>query len=296
MKQKKYFYDYEDFADGKKNAKTMAEEILNDPELATLNGIIIGNWGEAYAKPCREILQMFAENSSEFAHIESLFIGDMTSEESEVSWIQQNDYSMLWVALPNLKHLTIKGSNNLKLGKIIHQNLLSLEIICGGLPKSVIHSVVKAELPKLEKLNLYIGVENYGFDGGIEDIEMIVKTSFPSLKYLGLGNSDMQNKITELVMTSPLLPQLEVLDLSNGTLTDRGAKVILNNIEKLKHLKLLDLHHHYLTDEMMDEIKKMPIKVDLDCEHGEYYDYNDEEEDEEEDEDYEDEIYPMLTE
>ncbi len=281
MKEKKYFYDYEDYEDGKKNAKTMSEEILSDPELPTINKIVIGNWGNAYEESCIDIIQMFVEYPTKFTHIESLVIGDMNGEECEISWIIQDDYSKLWSALPNLKHLTIQGASELELGEITHQNLLSLEIICGGLPKDVIHSIAKANLPKLEKLNLYMGVEWYGFDGGTEDIEMITNTSFPSLKYLGLGNSDMQNEITELMMTSPLLPQLEVLDLSNGTLTDKGAEIILDNIEKLKHLKLLDLSYHYLTDKMMIKMKKSSLTVNITDQQ------------EIEDEEY---MYPMVTE
>ncbi len=269
MKEKKYAYGYDDYENGKKNAETLAEEILNDPELPTVNKIIVGCWGESYENDCSSIIEMFVENATKFAHIESLFIGDMTYEECEVSWIEQGDYSKLWDVLPNLKHLTIKGANGLELGEITHHNLLSLEIICGGLPKSVIHSIAKANLTKLEKLNLYLGVDEYGGDGGIEDIKCILEASFPSLTYLGLGNSDMQNEITKAVTTSPLLLQLEILDLSNGTLTDGGAKFILDNAKKLKHLKLLDLHHHYLTDEMMKEIRMLSIPVNLNQQRNE---------------------------
>lgn len=53
---------------------------------------------------------MFVEHAERFAHLESLFVGDMESEECEISWIQQGDYSRLYAALPNLKKLTIKGT------------------------------------------------------------------------------------------------------------------------------------------------------------------------------------------
>lgn len=53
---------------------------------------------------------MFVEHAERFAHLESLFVGDMESEECEISWIKQGDYSRLYAALPNLKKLTIKGA------------------------------------------------------------------------------------------------------------------------------------------------------------------------------------------
>ena len=67
--------------------------------------------------------------------------------------------------MPQLEKLVIKGSSELNLGTIAHENLKHLEIICGGLPKKVISSVQKASLPALQKLVLYIGAEDYGFDG-----------------------------------------------------------------------------------------------------------------------------------
>ncbi|WP_243116548.1 hypothetical protein [Marinisporobacter balticus] len=74
------------------------------------------------------ILDELVANNEKVAHIESLYVGDMTYEECEVSWIEQGNYSELIAALPNLKHLTIKGSNGLSLTNLNHQKLESLEI------------------------------------------------------------------------------------------------------------------------------------------------------------------------
>ena len=57
-----------------------------------------------------------------------------------VSWIMQGNYSNLWKAMPQLKELTIKGSTDLHLGVIEHDNLESLTIICGGMGKDVIEA------------------------------------------------------------------------------------------------------------------------------------------------------------
>ncbi len=279
---KKYFYEYEDYEDGGKDAATLAEEIMNDPDLSTIKNIIVGCWGETYDNSCQPIIDMFAQNSEKFSHIETLFIGDMESEECEVSWIEQGDYSELIKSLKNLKHLIIKGSNGLRLGELNHSELESLEIICGGLPKSVILEIANSNLPKLKKLNLYLGVENYGFDGSIEDIKKLIENkNFKSLEYLGLGDSEIQDEIVEVVLNSDIVSNLKVLDFSNGTLSDRGAQIILDNADKLKHLELLDLHYHFISDEYMMKLKMLPININLD-------------EQMENDEEYGN--YPMLTE
>ena len=279
---KKYFYDYEDYEDGDKDAGTIAQEILNDPELKELKEITIGCWGESYENSVQTILDELVANKEKVLHIESLYVGDMTYEECEVSWIEQGDYSKLIAALPNLKNLTIKGSNELSLKNLNHENLESLEIICGGLPKEVIQEIAISNLPKIKKLNLYLGIDDYGFNGDIEDIKKLLENPyFKNLKYLGLGNSEIQDEIVEVTLNSNIISNLEVLDFSNGTLSNKGAEIIINNIDKLKGLKLLNLSYNFISDEIMEKLKKMPIEINVD-------------EQMENDDDYGN--YPMLTE
>lgn len=286
MKSKKYFYTYEDYEDGEKNSLTLAKEILEDSELPSLQEIVVGCWGEAYDNSIDDLLEEFIKQKEKLQHIESFFIGDMDFEECEVSWIIQGNYENFLKAFPNLKSLKIKGSSELSLGKINHNNLETLEIICGGLPKRVILQIANANLPALKKLNLYLGVEDYGFDGNIEDIKTLLKADFiPKLEYLGLGDSEIQDEITELVFSLDTLSSLKTLDLSNGTLTDKGGEIILNNISKLKSLEMLNLEFHFLSDDMIEKLKKgLDCNVNLD--------------EQQEAEVYKDEVYyyPMLTE
>ncbi len=265
VNNKKFFYDYEDYEDGKKNASTLAAEILSDPELPKLNMITVGCWGESYDNPVQEILDVFVENKEKFSNIGYLFVGDMDYEECEVSWIEQGSYNALLKAWPQLKSLTIKGSQNLELGIMKHDNLESLKIICGGLPKSVLNDIRQSELPNLKELNLYIGVENYGFDGDIEDIAAVINNpSLKKLQYLGLGDSEIQDEIVKRVMELPLPGTLTALDFSNGTLSDIGGQCLLNHQDKLKNLKLLNLSYNFLSDKMVQKLEQLPIeKIDL---------------------------------
>ena len=149
---KTYSHDYEQYSDENKSAQAIVEEILADPDLPGLKEIVVGNWGGAWEEDCQELIDGIVENAERFSHIERLYIGDMGFEECEVSWIMQGNYSALWKALPHLKELTIKGSMELELGNVEHEELESLTIICGGLPVYVIESIQKARLPKLKKL------------------------------------------------------------------------------------------------------------------------------------------------
>jgi hypothetical protein len=48
-----------------------------------------------------------------------------------------------------------------------------------------------------------------------------------------------------------------------GTLTDQGAEALLSG-QPLTHLRRLDLHRHFLSDEMMEKVKAALPGVDVD--------------------------------
>lgn len=284
-KSKTYSYDYDDYEEGNKGAATMVDDILADSELPQLEEIIIGSWGDSWEAGADEIIEKIIANKEKFAHIKSLFVGDMDYEECEVSWIIQGDYSKLWEAMPQLESLTIKGSTDLSLGQIQHDNLKELTIICGGLPKDVIASIRDAKLPNLEKLMLYIGVEDYGFDGSIDDIKSLLeKSDFPKLSYLGLTDSEIQDEVAEAVVNSKYKAQIKVLDLSMGSLTDMGADILCQHIGEFTALQTLDVHFHYISEAGVEKLNKLSVEVNAT--------------DPQEEDEWNGEIYryPMLTE
>lgn len=288
-KSKRFAYDYEDYEENGKGPGTLMEDIMNDPEFDALEEIVVGCWGNAWDDQ-EEGIQLFidaiVENKEKFSHIKSLFIGDMEFEDCEVSWIIQADYSKLWAAMPQLEKLVIKGSSNLELGDISHENLQHLEIICGGLPKENIESIQKAKLPSLQTLILYLGVEDYGFDGDESTIkDLLEKSDFPQLRYLGITDSEMQDVVTELVLNSKYIGQIEALDLSMGALTDKGGQMLLDKIPSYPNIKELNLEYHYMSDEMSDRLTLLVgVNVNVD--------------DAQEVDEYDGECYyyPMLTE
>ena len=270
---KKYTYDYEDY-DKSKGASTMVEDILSDSDFPKVTDLVIGSWNWACEDSCQDILDGIIQNKEKFAHVEKLFVGDMDYEECEVSWILQGDYSKLWEAMPQLKELTIKGSNDLSLGEICHEGLESLTIICGGLPTDVIEEIQKAKLPNLKKLVLYIGVEDYGFDGNADTIRALLeKSDFPNLTYLGIEDSEIQDELTAISVDSKYRRQIQTLDLANGTLSDKGGTLLLEKLPSYPNIKVLDVHYHYMSEKMVTNLKALPIQVDA-SEPNEPDDYN----------------------
>ena len=150
-----------------------------------------------------------------------------------------------------------------------------MEIISGGLPSEVVDDIVKSDYPNLEKLILYVGVQDYGFDGSLDVFRpLLSKEKFPRLTCLGLVNAEEEDQVVEMLLSCDLLPQLKVLDISAGVLTDKGAQLLLDNREKIAHLELINMRYNYLTKEMCKRLhEELPMKVDTsDRQDAEEYD------------------------
>lgn len=254
-----------DEAEEGKTLKEKVEAFIESAQAADVESIVIGAWEEPSATSPQEALDLIIANSHRLPQLKELMIGDMDSEECEVSWIIQADYTSLFAAFPGLERLHIKGSTDLTLSTLPlqHQHLKALTIECGGLPKSIIETIATAQLPELEYLQLYLGVDEYGFNGALDDLRPFMqKGLFPKLKYLGLVDSEIANEIAIEMAKAPVLAQLETLDLSMGTLSDEGGQALLNS-SAIAGLKKLDLHYHYLSNDLVKEFKKMSIMVDV---------------------------------
>lgn len=262
MTEIKLAVNYDEFNDGKRIEHAVAALAATD-QAAHLESLIIGDWGEAYERGSEDVVRALVEHAAAFPNLKSLFIGEMSYEECEISWIVQSNLSPVLEAFPHLRSLTIQGSQQLRLHPLKHEHLEKLVIICGGLPKAVLQDVHQAQLPNLHHLELYIGVDDYGFDGGMEDLLPFVHANpFPKLSYLGLKNSSLQDELAIALADAPLVKQLEVLDLSKGELTDRGAEALLGS-EVLSGLKLLDLNYHYMSAKMMKRLQDSGIPVNV---------------------------------
>lgn len=273
-------YDWDGYEDGKTNEDLFGEILEN---LSGVRHITVANWEGAFeCETSQAVLDWLVENSDKLTQVESLRIADMDWEECEISWIEHGSYSKLWAALPNLKHLTIQGATGLQLGDIASDKLETLEIISGGLNKNCIAEIKRATLPNLRKLNLYLGVDNYGFDGGPEDIQaLLTESNFPKLEYLGICNSEIATDVVKAVLASKYAGQVTTLDISKSVFEDDSGEALLAGAGALTNLKLLDISYHYLSNEMMCKLSlNLPFALNANDPQGD-------------DEEYK---YPMFTE
>ena len=265
QKTKCYSYEYEEYEEQGKDQKDLLKTILSDKELPELEELDIGCWGEMWEDSCQELLDGFVAHKDALSHIKSLCIGDVDFETCEISWIIQGDYSKIWAAFPNLEHLLIKGSTDLVLGDIAHNNLKSLEILCGGLPEDVITSITRSSLPNLECLRLYLGSEDYGFDGNADTIQALLKNSnFPNLHCLAIMDSEIQDDVVKLVLDSDYIKKVNELDFSLGTLTDEAGTLLLERLPQYPNIRSLHVDENYLSDSLIQKLHTLSIEVTAD--------------------------------
>jgi uncharacterized protein (TIGR02996 family) len=162
--------------------------------------------------------------------------------DGQMSETHIGDLGALWGAFPSLTHLEVQG-NEATLGEIAAPELESLIVRCGALKREALRSMERAELPALRHLELWFGDPDRGGDCEAEDLEALLQSEgLPALRSLGLKNAIFTDQLPEMLAASPLLPQLEVLDLSLGTMTHEGAQALIRLSEHFEHLERIDVN------------------------------------------------------
>jgi predicted DNA-binding WGR domain protein len=255
-------YDEED--EERKSLSDKLAAFLAEPAAAQAQGLVIGHWGgvDSVDQSSAPIVEALVAARDRLPNLRHLFLGDIVTEENEVSWIQQTDVSPLFEAYPALEEFRVRGSNNLSFGTLQHKNLKTLTVETGGLPVSVLREVCAAKLPALVHLELWLGEEQYGWDGTVEDLKPLLSGKlFPKLRYLGLRDSIIANEVAAAVAQAPVLKEIRVLDLSLGNLDDEGARALAGSADVAK-LEKLDIHHHFVSEEVVAQLKGLGIEVD----------------------------------
>ncbi|MFB7943524.1 STM4015 family protein [Kitasatospora phosalacinea] len=255
----------EEFAD-------LWQAFLDGVDLSKVTALVLGRWFQEEPESLSEALPLILAAADRLPALRALFLCDVTGEECEISWIQMCDITPVFETFPLLEELVVRGASEdyedkerLGLKPVRHERLKALRFEAGGLPAAIVRAVGASDFPALEKLELWLGVDNYGGDWTLEDLAPFLSgAKLPALTHLGLQNAEAQDRIAALAARAPVVPRLTGLSLSMGALTDEGAAALLEG-QPLTHLKTLDLHHHYLTEGMQQRLRDaLPgVAVDL---------------------------------
>ena len=252
-KSYKFFQDY-DATEG--NIIDQLKSFIQQENHDKVTKIVIDMW--EYDTTPADILTFFIENKSSFKNVKHFYIGDIESEENEMSWINQTNYEAFLKEYSTIEVLDLRGGMGLKLGNINMPYLKKLRIETGGMDVDIIKDLAasKQNLLNLEHLELWLGTDEYGGNVTIEAIkDLLSGNPFPKLKYLGLMNYDLQDDVVALFENNPILDRIETLDLSMGILTKKGGESLLSN-EKLQNLKSLNCEYNFMPEPMIEELSK----------------------------------------
>jgi uncharacterized protein (TIGR02996 family) len=179
----------------------------------------------------------------------------------QISWTSLGDLGPIYAKVPRLEELSIK-IGSMDLGAIDLPELRSFEVVTGGFSKKNLASVTKARWPKLEKLVLYFGVDDYGGDCEADDLKALLEgKNMPALRSLALSNAPFADEIAAMLPKAKVVKQLRRLDLSKGMLTDAGAAHLVDNADAFKHLEELDVSENYLTSDAIGRLQGVCKKV-----------------------------------
>ncbi|WP_202806021.1 STM4015 family protein [Actinopolymorpha alba] len=240
------------------------QRFLRTVDTTCVSELLFGYWGDDIHGNGQYPVDMLVEVGDRFPALRLLYVGDMESDEMELSRIEHGDITPLFGAFPALESLEICGASGLKLGPVRNKSLKLLRFESVGLPAEVAEAVSAADLPNLRDLDLWLGRAVWGGDATVSDLAGILDGQrLPSLRHLGLENSEIADEIASQVASAPIVARLESLSLGLGTISDLGAEALLNG-QSLTHLKQLDLRYSYLTDPMAERIRAAMPNTEID--------------------------------
>lgn len=250
--------------DSKPAVVEILDAFFSYPGTVEVTGIVIGmDMLFTYEGNSKPIVDSLAENSAKLPNLRGIYLGDIEPDQYEISWIKNSNVGPLLTAFPGLEELHIRGGNGLDWESCRHICLKKLVVETGGLNKSFLAGVANSVLPELEHLELWLGTDEYGWNGTAEDVKpFLYQNPFPNLQHLALKNCDHQTEIAVLAADAPVLDQLESLDLSCGILRDEGGEALLRS-EKVKLLNKLDLSHHFMSDDIVGQFQASDLNVDV---------------------------------
>lgn len=244
--------------------EALLDALLADKKVGDLRGLVIGAWfSEVCEDAPEELFSKLIAHGSKLKALKGLFVGDIIQEECEISWLHQGNYSPMLKALPQLEVLVVRGGDGLRFEHLEHPALRELTVQTGGLSPAAVMDIAGAKLPELRELTLWLGVEEYGGGATVEHLAGLLSGDrFPHLEHLGLQNTEATDEIAKAIAKSPLLARLKGLDLSMGTLSDEGALALIA-APATRTLKHLNVRHHYLSPDVMKQLKGLGIEVNV---------------------------------
>lgn len=246
-------YSHEDF-DG--DLAEILSEVLDHPSARFVSEFAFQSNGDPNEDDLQSLLDVLAEKAP--LSTRKLVIGDNVDQ---ISWHHTGSLAKLWSRVPNLREVQLE-SGDFDTGPIHAPSLERAFFVTGGLGQECARNIFAGTMPKLKRLEVFFGDDNYGGDCSVEQVvPFLARTDLPNLEYLGLKNAEFADDIVRALKGAPVLRTVKTLDLSLGVLTDDGAAALLELKDELKHLECLDVSENFMTLDAAKRLEGLCPKV-----------------------------------
>jgi hypothetical protein len=175
------------------------------------------------------------------------------------------DLSGLGEIYPRIDDLCLKGRGDVGLEGLALPRLRRFALRTSTLTRRTLRAILGLPWPELEELELWFGDPSwhYGAECTADDVRPLLgEGGFPKLRVLRLMNASFTDELCPLLVASPRVRSLEVLDLSLGTLGDAGAEVLAAGQGALAHLRALKITESCLGDEGRARLYESGLPID----------------------------------
>jgi uncharacterized protein (TIGR02996 family) len=134
------------------------------------------------------------------------------------------------------------------IGGLALPHLRELVIETCALTRARVKALTTAELPALERLELWFGAHDHDSDALAIDLAPLLDGKrLPHLAHLALRNSELGSELAGVLAASAAAPRLVTLDLSMGTLDDTEAAALAAHARRFPKLTRLTVDDTYVT-------------------------------------------------
>jgi uncharacterized protein (TIGR02996 family) len=150
-------------------------------------------------------------------------------------------------AYPDLEELELWSDNQLELGDLRLPRLRRLAIRTVNLRLPTLTTVIDGTWPELGELELWFGAQS---ECTLGDLELLLDgtVQLPRLRVLRLRGVRFADELCERLVRSWHAPTLELLDLSDSALTDRGAARLAASREIFERLRRVDVERCQISE------------------------------------------------
>lgn len=235
------------------------EAFAAQPAAADVPGLVVGAWDGMAGQHLQPVVDWLVANADRFRSLVGIFLGDISHAECPLLDIRQCDPAPLPGAFPGLRVLGVRGATPVSPMEAPALERLILETC--GLPREAVEGVAGSRLPALRDLELWLGSAEGGRTVSDEDLRPLLDDPPPALRNLRLRNAGGADDLAAALAEAPVLDQIDVLDLSFGTLTDDGARA-LAAAPALRKLTAVDLSANYLSFAVVAELVAAGLPIE----------------------------------